>query len=71
MTLVVNHRGKAIKLAMTKRRQLRRSRRYRKTRHRQPRFNNRIQPNDWLPPSLLSRLENTLTWIRRLQLVDK
>ena len=66
MALVVNHRGKAIKLAMTKRRQLRRRRRYRKTRHRQPRFNNRTRPNDWLPPSLLSRLENTLTWIRRL-----
>ena len=51
---------------MTKRRQLRRSRRYRKTRHRQPRFNNRTQPSNWLPPSLLSRLQNTLTWVRRL-----
>ena len=66
MALVINHRGQAIKLAMTKRRQLRRSRRHRKTRYRKPRFDNRTRPADWLPPSLLSRLQNTLTWVRRL-----
>ena len=66
MALVINHRGRNIKLAMTKRRQLRRSRRQRKTRYRKPRFANRTSPAGWLPPSLLSRLHNTLTWVRRL-----
>ena len=66
LTLVINHRGKNIMLAMTKRRHLRRGRRHRKTRYRQPRFDNRTRPADWLPPSLLSRLQNTLTWMRRL-----
>ena len=66
MALVVNHRGRDIKNNMVKRRVHRRNRRHRKTRYRQPKFNNRTQPNDWLPPSLLSRLQNTMTWIRRL-----
>ena len=51
---------------MTKRRQMRRGRRYRKTRYRKPRFDNRTRPAGWLPPSLLSRLQNTITWVRRL-----
>ena len=66
LALVINHRGRTIKSAMTKRRQMRRGRRYRKTRYRKPRFNNRTRPAGWLPPSLLSRLQNTLTWVRRL-----
>src|SRR5919199_432267 len=60
------HRGFAIRDALTTRRQLRRSRRNRKTRYRQARFNNRRRPNGWLPPSLNSRIENILTWVRRL-----
>ena len=66
MALVINHRGKSIQRAMTKRSQMRHSRRHRKTRYRQPRFDNRVRHPDWLPPSLLSRLQNTLTWINRL-----
>ena len=66
LALVINHRGRTIKTAMTKRRQMRRGRRYRKTRYRKPRFDNRTRPAGWLPPSLLSRLQNTLTWVRRL-----
>ena len=66
LALVINHHGRTIKSAMTKRRQMRRGRRYRKARHRQPKFNNRTRPAGWLPPSLLSRLQNTLTWVRRL-----
>lgn len=57
----LQHRGQAIKKALAKRRQVRRSRRQRK-----PRFSNRTRPKGWLPPSLESRVANTLTWVRRL-----
>jgi 5-methylcytosine-specific restriction endonuclease McrA len=63
------HRGFAIRDALTARRQLRRSRRNRKTRYRAARFNNRRRPKGWLPPSLMSRVENILTWVRRLSKV--
>lgn len=60
------HRGIQIRDDLTSRRQLRRTRRSRKTRYRQPRFLNRTRAERWLPPSLVSRVENTLTWVRRL-----
>jgi hypothetical protein len=62
----LSHRGFQIRDALTSRRQLRRSRRNRKTRYRQPRFNNRRRHDGWLPPSLISRLDNILTWVKRL-----
>ena len=62
----LTHRGFQIRDALTSRRQSRRSRRNRKTRYRQPRFNNRIRSNEWLPPSLISRVDNILTWVKRL-----
>jgi 5-methylcytosine-specific restriction endonuclease McrA len=62
----LTHRGFQIRDALTFRRQSRRSRRNRKTRYRQPRFNNRIRSNEWLPPSLISRVDNILTWVKRL-----
>ena len=65
MALQLEHRGKIITKALIKRRQRRRNRRYRKTRYRQPRFLNRTRPEGWLPPSLISRLSNTVTWVRR------
>ena len=52
---------------MTSRRQLRRSRRARKTRYRKPRFLNRTRPKGWLAPSLQSRIENIKTWLNKLQ----
>ena len=61
----LHHRGKTIKSNMTKRAQHRNSRRAR-LRHRKPRFNNRRRKPGWLPPSVLSRLTNTLTWIDRI-----
>jgi 5-methylcytosine-specific restriction endonuclease McrA len=67
----LQHRGFAIRDALTSRRQLRRSRRNRKTRYRQPRFLNRTRPKSWLPPSLQSRVENIKTWVKRLQKVAK
>ena len=62
----LTHRGFQIRDALTSRRQLRRSRRNRKTRYRQPRFNNRCRQDGWLPPSLISRVHNILTWVKRL-----
>lgn len=45
------------------RRSYRRGRRYRKTRYRKPRFQNRTRKEGWLPPSIKSRLDNTFHWI--------
>ena len=61
----LHHRGQTIKRNMTKRAQHRNSRRGR-LRHRKPRFSNRRRKPGWLPPSILSRLTNTLTWINRI-----
>jgi len=62
----LKHRGFAIRDALTSRRQLRRGRRTRKTRYRQPRFLNRTRPEGWLAPSLQSRIENIKTWVKKL-----
>ena len=62
----LTHRGHQIRDAITSRRQLRRSRRNRKMRYRKPRFLNRRRPDCWLPPSLMSRVHNILTWVKRL-----
>ena len=66
MAFQLEHRGKIITRALIKRRQRRQNRRYRKTRYRKPRFLNRTKPEGWLPPSIISRMSNTLTWVRRL-----
>ena len=63
----LKHRGFAIRDALTSRRQLRRSRRARKTRYRQPRFLNRTRLGGWLAPSLQSRIENIKTWVNKLR----
>lgn len=63
----VTHRGQAIRDSLLARRTLRRGRRNRKTRYRQPRFLNRTRPQGWLPPSLESRVANILTWVQRIR----
>ncbi len=63
----IHHRGQAVKKALDSRRAIRRSRRNRKTRYRAPRFDNRTRPEGWLPPSLMSRVYNMMTWAQRLQ----
>ncbi|AUB39250.1 5-methylcytosine-specific restriction endonuclease McrA [Nostoc flagelliforme CCNUN1] len=63
----LKHRGFAIRDALTSRRQLRRGRRARKTRYRQPRFLNRTRPEGWLAPSLQSRVDNIETWVKKLR----
>lgn len=54
-----------IKSNLDSKRVVRRSRRHRKTRYRQPRFLNRTKPKGWLPPSLQSKAENILNWVIR------
>lgn len=63
----LQHRGQRIKAALDDRRAVRRSRRTRHTRYRQPRFLNRRRPAGWLPPSLMSRVHNIDTWVSRLR----
>jgi 5-methylcytosine-specific restriction endonuclease McrA len=63
----LKHRGFAIRDALTSRRQLRRSRKNRKTRYRQPRFLNRTRSQGWLAPSLQSRVDNIKTWVEKLR----
>lgn len=63
----LEHRGQAIRDALLSRRAIRRGRRQRKTRYRQPRFLNRRRKEDWLAPSLQHRVETTLTWVERLR----
>ena len=62
----LTHRGQQIRDALLRRRQLRHSRRRRKTRYRQARFLNRKRREGWLAPSLAHRVLTTDTWVRRL-----
>src|SRR5262249_11703174 len=62
----LTHRGQRIHAVLNSRRAIRRSRRQRTTRYRQPRFLNRRRPDGWLPPSLASRVHNVMTWVKRL-----
>ena len=62
----LHHRGFQIKEALLRRRSIRRSRRNRKTRYRKARFLNRRRPKGRLAPSLMSRVHNILTWVKRL-----
>jgi 5-methylcytosine-specific restriction endonuclease McrA len=62
----LEHRGQSIKETLDGRRTVRRSRRNRKTRYRQPRWRNRRRPKGWLPPSLESRIANITTWVQRM-----
>ncbi|AFZ11473.1 HNH endonuclease [Crinalium epipsammum PCC 9333] len=65
--LLISHRGQQIKNALESRRALRRGRRNRKTRYRQPRFSHRTRKPGWLAPSLFSRIANIETWVRRIR----
>lgn len=56
-----------IKARLLDRLSLRRGRRNRKTRYRAPRFLNRKKPKDWLPPSLIARVNQTLHAVAKLR----
>jgi 5-methylcytosine-specific restriction endonuclease McrA len=58
-------RGKVIKKAMDSRRATRRSRRNRKTRYREPRFDNRTRADGWLAPSVKSRADNVINFAKK------
>ena len=62
----LTHRGQKIKDDLESRRSLRRGRRGRQTRYRQPRFLNRTKDQGWLSPSLEHRVLTTMTWVERL-----
>lgn len=63
----IHHRGHQIKESLEKRRAIRRSRRNRNCRYRPVRFLNRKKQQGWLPPSLMSRVHNVETWVKRLK----
>ncbi len=62
----LTHRGSFIREALQARAAKRRRRRYH-LRYRSKRYSNRKKPNGWLAPSLLHRIESTMTWIVRLR----
>lgn len=51
---------------LSTRRELRRSRRSRKTRYRKPRFNNRRRNDGWLAPSVRQKVDTHLTVVRKV-----
>jgi 5-methylcytosine-specific restriction endonuclease McrA len=61
----ITHRGQAIRKHMIQRAMFRRRRRSANLRYRAPRFDNRRKPEDWLPPSLQSRVDNVSAWLNR------
>ena len=63
----LTHRGKAIRMKLKQRSAYRRRRRTANLRYRKPRFNNRTRAKGWLPPSLQSRVDNVLSWTKRLK----
>jgi 5-methylcytosine-specific restriction endonuclease McrA len=62
----VQHRGQAVHDKKVTQANARRRRRSANLRHRAPRFDNRKIPVGWLPPSILSRVGNVVTWTDRL-----
>jgi 5-methylcytosine-specific restriction endonuclease McrA len=62
----VSHRGEQVHRHKVKEAQARRRRRSANLRYRPARFLNRGRRAGWLPPSLLSRVQNVLTWAARL-----
>ena len=61
----ITHRGQAIRKHMIQRAIFRRRRRTANFRYRAPRFDNRTRREDWLPPSLQSRVDNVASWLNR------
>ena len=65
MLAELEHRGHTIKRNIDKRRAVRRSRRQRNTRYRPARFLNRTRPEGWLAPSVKSRADNVINFIKK------
>lgn len=65
MLAEIEHRGHLIKKKLDQRRIVRRNRRNRKTRYRPARFLNRTKPKGWLAPSVKSRADNVINFIKK------
>lgn len=65
MLAELEHRGRIIKKNLGDRRAIRRHRRQRKTRYRESRFLNRTRAEGWLAPSIRSRADNVINFIRK------
>ena len=65
MLAELEHRGHLIKRKLDQRGILRCSRRNRKTRYREARFDNRTKPKGWLAPSVKSRADNVINFIKK------
>lgn len=65
MLAEIEHRGHLIKKDMDSRRAARKSRRQRKTRYREARFLNRTKPKGWIAPSVKSRADNVINFIKK------
>ena len=65
MLAELEHRGHVIKRNMDSRRAVRRHRRNRKTRYRPARFLNRTKHKGWLAPSVKSRADNIVNFIKK------
>jgi len=61
----IAHRSDVIRKHMTQRAMFRRRRRSANLRYRAPRFDNRTRREEWLPPSLQSRVDNVSSWLGR------
>ena len=65
MLAELEHRGHIIKRNLDSRRAIRRFRRQRKTRYREARFQNRTKPEGWLAPSVRSRADNVINFVKK------
>jgi HNH endonuclease len=65
MLAELEHRGHIIKKNLDSRRAIRNHRRQRKTRYREARFLNRTRPKGWLAPSVRSRANNVINFIKK------
>jgi len=61
------HHKTWIKTNLADRSMYRRRRRTKNLRYRPPRFDNRVKGKGWLPPSLISRIDQTVNTIKKLQ----
>ena len=65
MLAEIEHKGHIIKKSLDKRRVIRRLRRNKKTRYRAARFLNRTRPEGWLAPSVKSRADNVINFVKK------
>ena len=65
MLAEIEHRGHIIKRNLDSRRAIRHFRRQRKTRYREARFLNRTRPQGWLAPSVKSRADNVINFVKK------